>query len=283
MRNADGGLIALVIALVAAVRIGSASWRRMVNRAVVGMRAAARSTPLLSNRFFAEDVARLPLPVRQYFAFALSQGQPVIVAARATSRGAFRLRLEGGWHSFAAVQDYSAMPHAFLWDARIQLVPMLKVEVADRYIKGEGAIDARAVGIIPVVESHGTPELAAGELLRYLAELVMLPTALLPKNGVVWSPVDAATARVTLTDHSTTVSATFFFGSRGEIVRVAADRFRDVDGVPVLTPWVGHFREYRNVQGMMVPMYGQAAWIVNGEVKPYFRGRTLDIEFELAS
>jgi len=283
MRYVDVGLVALVIALVAATRIGSASWRRMVHRIVVDMRTAARATPLLSNRYFAEDIARLPLPVKRYFAFALSQGQPLIVAARATSRGAFRLRLHGAWHSFTAIQDFSALPHAFIWDATIKLAPMLMVDVADRYIKGEGAIDARAVGVIPVVDAQGTPELATGELLRYLAELAMMPTALLPRNGVQWSPVDATSARVTLTDHGTTVSARFFFGTRGEIVRVEADRFRDVDGMPVLTPWIGDFREYRSVQGMMVPMYSQAAWLVDGEVRPYFRGHALGIAFELAS
>jgi hypothetical protein len=133
------------------------------------------------------------------------------------------------------------------------------------------------------VNEHGTPALAAGELLRYLAEAVMMPTALLPSSGAQWSPVDDNSARVTITDRETTVSAVFYFGPRGEIVRVNAQRYRDVGGTAVLTPWVGHFRDYRSVQGMMVPMYGEVAWVVGGGVMSYFRGRTTSITFELAA
>jgi len=119
--------------------------------------------------------------------------------------------------------------------------------------------------------------------MRYLAETVMMPTALLPSSGVQWSPVDDDSARATLTDRDTTVSAVFYFGPRGEIARVNAQRYRDVDGTAVLTPWVGHFRDYRSIQGMMVPMYGEVAWIVRGGIMAYFRGRTTNITFELAA
>jgi hypothetical protein len=75
----------------------------------------------------------------------------------------------------------------------------------------------------------------------------------------------------------------FSFGPRGGIVKVSALRHRDVSGMAVLTPWVGHFREYRSIQGMMVPMYGEVAWIVDDVVMPYFLGRTTKITFELAA
>lgn len=272
----------VAVALVITLRIGSSSWRRMVERVLAAMRVEAHTWPSMATRYVTESVAHLPSPVQRYFAFALSQGQPLIVAARADSQGAFRMQLDGSWHAFTALQQFNAAAPAFIWDASIQIAPLVKVNVADRYLDGVGSIDARAFSVIPVVSEHGTPELAAGELLRYLAELAMIPTALLPRSGVTWSPVDDDKALVTLADRGTTVSVTVHFGARGQIARVSADRHRDIGGTPVLTPWIGYFRNYVSVQGMMVPMYAQAAWVVDGVVKPYFRGRITGIAFEFA-
>ena len=282
--NAIVGIVAGVTAMLAVTSLaGGISWRRLVNRLRSEIDADALVAAPGVGRFYTEQLAQLPRPVQRYFAFALSPAQPMVVAAHAKSHGEFRLRLGGGWHAFTAMQHYSTSPRAFVWDASIHIAPLVTLNVADRYLHGDGAISARAVGVVPVVNVHGTPELAAGELLRYLAETVMMPTALLPSSGALWSAVDDSSARVTLTDRGATVTAIFYFGPRGEIARVSAQRYRDVGGTAVLTPWVGHFRDYRSVQGMMVPMYGEVAWIVGGGVMSYFRGRTTDITFDLAA
>ncbi|MDB4892508.1 MAG: hypothetical protein JWL61_4363 [Gemmatimonadetes bacterium] len=279
------GVVLLGVPIVLAIALvgGELSWRRVVHRLLGRMAADARFAAPSIGRFHTEQLAQLPRPVQRYFAFALSPAQPIVVAAHAKSQGEFRLRLGGGWHAFTAVQHFSTSPRAFVWDAEINVAPLVNVKVADRYLHGEGGINARAVSVVPVVNEHGTPELAAGELLRYLAEAVMMPTALLPSSGVQWSPVDDDSARVTMTDQGTTVSAVFHFGPRGEIDRVSALRYRGVGETAVLTPWVGRFGDYRSAQGMMVPMYAEVAWIVGGGVMSYFRGRTTNIAFELAA
>ena len=43
----------------------------------------------------------------------------------------------------------------------------------------------------------------------------------------------------------------------GRIVRVRAERPREVDGAFVATPWVGSFRDWQDVGGLMVPMEGE--------------------------
>lgn len=283
MRTIGILFVAVAIGLVVTLHIGTITWRRWVNHLLEQMSADSHSRPALTARFFTEQIAELPAPVKKYFAFALSPGQPLVVTAQTTSRGEFRMRPRGRWHSFSATQYYSVAPRAFLWDAAINLAPLVEVQVTDRYQNGEGAIYARAAAVVPVVDEHGTPELASGELLRYLAEAVVMPTALLPSSGVLWTAVDDSTARATLSDRGTTVSAIFHFGLRGEIVRVTAERYRDVNGKAVMTPWVGQFREYKSVQGMMVPMVGEVAWILQGGTISYYRGRTTNITFELAA
>jgi hypothetical protein len=281
MKTVIVSLLAIVAGLCVLERIGTFTWRRSVDRLVARLRAGTRRPG--QGRFFTEELATLPAPVQRYFAFALSPGQRVVVSATTSSQGEFRMRLDGGWHPFTATQFFSVSPRAFVWEADINLAPLVHVNVTDRYLDGEGAINARAAAIVPVADEHGTPELAAGELLRYLAEGVMMPTALLPASGVSWTPIDEHSARATLADGGVTVSADFHFGLRDEIVRVSALRYRLNHGRLELTPWMGYFGEYRSIQGMMVPMEGHVAWILPGGEGSYYRGRTTNIAFELAA
>src|SRR5688500_15892257 len=58
----------------------------------------------------------------------------------------------------------------FVWDARIRVFPGVVVRVCDSFIAGAGSTRASAMGIVPLIHIEGTPEIAAGALLRYLAE-----------------------------------------------------------------------------------------------------------------
>src|SRR5690606_27847609 len=115
------------------------------------------------------------------------------------------------------------------------------------------------------------------------AEAVWFPTALLPGAGVTWEAIDDDSARAILADSGVQVSMTVDFESTGEISRIAALRHRDVDGVPVVTPWEGRFWSYVERAGMMVPQIGEVGWIIAGEWQPYWRGRIVDYDVEYAA
>ena len=100
----------------------------------------------------------------------------------------------------------------------------------------------------------------SGTLVRYLAEAAWIPTAWLPGEGITWTEVDHTTARPTLTDLETTVSVDVQFDEHGEIKRISTMRYRDVNGTMVLTPWIGYFRDYACIYGMMIPMAADVQW-----------------------
>ena len=68
------------------------------------------------------------------------------------------------------------------------------------------------------------------------------------------------------------------FGPFGEIVRVEGERYRDVDGEGVRTPFVGHFRV--QVDGMQIPREGEVEWILPEGRFTYGRGRVERIEYD---
>jgi hypothetical protein len=160
--------------------------------------------------------------------------------------------------------------------------PLVTVRVRDAYVGGKASMLGALFGMIPVVKATDGPELRAGALQRYLAESVWFPTALLPRNGLQWSPLDDTHARATLTDRATTVSLDFEFGPAGEIVSTycaGRQRAAGAGGEYVTLPWGGRYAVYQERGGVRVPLEAEVYWVVSGREQPYYRGRNLAIEY----
>jgi hypothetical protein len=131
---------------------------------------------------------------------------------------------------------------------------------------------------------RGTPEAAQGELMRFFAEAVWYPTALLPSQGVRWEAVDETSAKATMQDGDVRLTLLFRFSDAGLIGSVRAEaRGRVVNGAVIPTPWEGRLWRYELRDGMHVPMEAEVAWVLAEGPKPYWRGRimTLSYEFEI--
>jgi len=261
--------------------LGSARWSRETAREVEQLSFRASVTETHPRRYDRSAIATLPAPVRSYFDFSLTQGQRIIETARIEWEGEFSMRPRR-WSSFTAKQHYRVHPPGFVWDARIRMTSILPVLVRDSYIDHMGSLRAAIGGIVRVADEHGAPELAAGELLRYLGEAVWYPTALLPDAGVTWSGIDHCSATATLTDGETSVSMVAHFAPTGEITSITAMRPRDVKGVAVLTPWVAHLGDYAKRDGMNVPISGTVEWVLPSGRLPYWRGRLVDVHYDFA-
>lgn len=266
-----------------AITARSAAWRRTTARLVAELLelAAARASAPAHDLVSPSD---LPAPVARYVAFALPTDAVRIRTVRIRWRGEFQLRPGSGWRPFTAEQHYTTRPPGFVWDASIRMLPLVPVRVRDAYVAGEGSMLGRAGGLMTVVRQGGTPELAAGALTRWLGEAVWFPTALLPGvmpgDGVRWEPVDDGTARATLTDGATTVSAEFHVAPTGEITGMTAMRYRDVNGTGVPTPFEGRYEDFARRNGVMIPMSAEVAWLLPEGRFPYWRGHPVEIVYD---
>jgi hypothetical protein len=260
--------------------LGSAKWKRQTAQEIERLSPPAGSGQARLAPYDRATIAALPAPVVRYFDFALRQGQRSVASACIEWEGTFSMRPHR-WSAFTATQHYRVQPPGFVWDARVWMTGVLPVLVRDSYADHEGSLKAAIGGVVKVADAHGT-DMAKGELLRYLGEAVWFPTALLPTAGVTWTALDDDSATATLSDGATTVSLDAHFGRSGEIVSVSAMRPRDVRGTAVLTPWVAHLRGYVRRHGMMVPAEGDVEWQLPSGRLPYWRGRIVSAQYELA-
>ena len=285
LRRTAGVVSAGTVAAALAVGVASRRWHEATERETHQMtRRAARPVGAVSF----EALESLPAPVARYFRTVLLDGQPRIRSARLAQTGRFRSRESAdpaaGWQRFTATQVFTVEPPGFVWDARIRMAPLVSVRVRDAYVEGHASMLGALLAVAPVVNESDRRELRAGALQRYLAESVWFPTALLPRDGLAWSPIDDSHARATLSDGETSASLDFEFGPGGEIVGAhTTSRLRAVAGEKGRyqeLPWGGRYRRYEDRGGIRVPVESEVYWVVDGREQPYYRGRNVGVDFD---
>lgn len=228
------------------------------------------------------DLEDVPAPVQRYLAHVLPDGQRRVTGVRIEQSGTFRdADPDSDWRPFTATQHVTTRPPGFVWDASIQVIPWVPVRVLDAYHNERGRLRARLGGVLTVMEPPSSATLDEGELLRYLAEAPLYPTALLPGTGVKWTPIDDRSARATLTDGETTATLTFSFNAEDEVERVVGTRgLMTDDGTTEDRPWIGYWRRYVERDGLRVPTEGEVAWeLPKGEKVSYWRGHVDALEY----
>ena len=228
------------------------------------------------------ELTNLPAPVQRYFRAALKEGQPIIKSARFSHAGTFNMsEAKPSWKPFTSNQEVVVNRPGFVWDARVQMLPTIPVYVHDAYVAGEGALQASVLGLVDVANVRNTPEMAQGELLRFLAETPLYPTSLLPRHDVRWKEIDDKSAQIILTDKDLQVTMTFAFNQSGLIDTVWAAARGRVNGKTFeYMPWQGHFWNYAARDGMMVPLEAEVAWLPPEGPKPYYLSKLTSISFE---
>lgn len=275
-------LVVLTFVITVAILYGTNRWQSDTRELHAKMEAAR--VLITPKSYDPRELEGLPAPVQRYFRAVLKEGQPLVAAVSVEHTGTFNMSETGEqWKPFKSTQRVITQRPGFVWDARIRMAPAMTVHVHDAYVAGEGVLTAKLFGLLTVMKQPSTPELAQGELMRFFAEGAWYPTALLPTQGVVWEAIDDAQASATLSDGTTTVKLVFQFDAQGLISSVRSDgRYREVDGELVATPWQGRCWDYELRDGMLIPLEGEVAWLLQEGPKPYWRGCIQRIEYEYA-
>ena len=178
-----------------------------------------------------------------------------------------RQRPGGRSMRFSAVEDLAVDRIAFSWRARFPL----RIRVFDGYSGGRGKLEARVLGV-PVMRQSGL-DIAAGEALRYLAELPLVPWAMEHNAELEWRELDERSVEVAGRVGGKRRAVTVEFDAAGDVVRVGCDaRPWQVGRAWVPTPWGGEFGDYRVLGGMRIPTRAEVYWELDEGRFVYWRG-----------
>ena len=271
--DAKFGTIANVI-VVAGALLAFGKWRfeRSTDALVHRLDAAPPSAPSGSHP------CELPLPVRRYLERVLPPGAPAIQRVVLEQEGTFNTsESEPAWKPFRATHVATTASPGFVWAADVRFAPGLSGFVHDSYVAHTGMLAPSLAGLLPLGTASDTGgDLARGELLRFLAEAAWYPTLLRDHPSLWWTAIDSTSAEAHLREGGVTVSLVFTFTDDGLIESVRAQsRPRLVEGKVVPTPWVGYWSDYEERGGVLIPLRGEVAWMLDGAPHTYWRGRVV--------
>ena len=277
------GVAALIVVTVLLGATANFRWTRDVNLRLAALEAATLQTR--SQRYDDEELKNLPPVVRRYFSQALNMNQPIVRRLYLEQTGTFNRSntpMVERWEPFTARQRVATKQPGFVWDAAIRVSPGITVRVVDAYVAGVGSFQPSVFGLIDVGGNHGNADIARGELIRYFAESVWYPTALLPSQGVQWRAVDARSAQATLTDGPLTVSLLFAFGADGLVERISStERSALLNDRMVPMHWEVSLSDYQLHSAMQIPHQAEAAWLTPSGRWPYWRGKIEKLDYDM--
>ena len=258
-------LCVLVVAAVGLTAYGERRWAGEVNALQANLEAGRLDgepgANALPTRFNAHELKGLPAPVQRYFRAVLKDGQPVITAVTINIAGSFNMSPTGEqWKPFTSRQRVVTRRPGFLWDAKIAMLPGVTVRVVDSYITGKGLLRATVQGLFTMAEQQGDGDIARGEFMRWFAEVLWYPTALLPSQGVRWEAVDDHAANATMVDGPLSLTLLFRFNDAGLIASFRAEaRGGMVGDKMIMAPWEGIWSNYQMRDGVHLPFTGEVA------------------------
>src|SRR5665647_1179706 len=124
------------------------------------------------------DLEGLPLPVQNWLQYSQVVGRERIVAARTKHDVTMRLKEDKPWMKAQAEQYFRTDEPGFIWAVNIKMAPLLHIAGKDQYIEGRGNMLIKLLSLFTVANASGK-EIDQGTLLRYLSEIMLVPTAAL--------------------------------------------------------------------------------------------------------
>lgn len=218
----------------------------------------------------------LPPEIEAFARRATSSAEPGALVIKQV--GEMRLAPEKAWSPLTAEHTVSTIEPAFVWHARVRLVPLLDAVVVDSYVDGAGRLEARLFGSVRVALAEG-PETDRAELMRYLAELPWAPGAILYNRALVWRRLSSTEFEVSAESTAGPATVRVKLNEEGDITQVDADDRPMQSGKElVLMPWRGTFWNYDDVGGFRLPKTGEVRWLLPEGDFVYWRGEITSAE-----
>ena len=227
--------VATAAAAAIAVRFNALRFGARVGEEIRGVGLGA---PFSGESLRDDSQVALPEPIARYLAKAVAPGRRGIATVQIEHGGTFRPKLDGGWLAIRGRHCARAEPPAFVWWGRVRLGPGLWIDARDRFEGGHGNMLVMMESTLTLADRRG-PAIDQGALLRWLAELVWLPTAF-RNPRITWTASGPRRAEARLRVDPRDVTGTFEFGADDLPAAFRALRYRDLgNGDAALTEFLG--------------------------------------------
>lgn len=269
-----GSLVNLIILGVAVVSIAN---RRFENTYKKDVTKAITAINIEDEVIIEQDLKDLPEIIRKYMRYVGVVGKARIFNMKITFDGEMREK-EKDWFSFRSEQyNFIEAPgRYFFMKANFKGLPTRGYH---SFTNSQARMQIKPLSLFEVVDLK-KPELFPTEMVTFLNDLCLFAPAALIDKRISWQEIDEHSAKAIFRIKDTEVSAVLKFNKKGELTNfISEDRYAiDImEKIPFSTP----VKNYRNINGLNLPTYGEAIWHYPEGEFVYGRFNLVNLEYNL--
>ncbi|MEJ5262891.1 MAG: DUF6544 family protein [Ignavibacterium sp.] len=226
-----------------------------------------------------EKIVNLPPIVQKWLRNSGAVGKEIIHTVRLKQKGQMKMKPgQDKWYDAKAVQYFTVDTPAFIWQVKVDMMPLVYFTGRDMFKDGKGSMLIKILSLINVVNDSNNEKINQGTLQRYLGEITWFPTAAVSPY-IKWEEVDSLTAKATMTYKGTSGSALFYFNDKGDFVKFSAMRYMGTEDNAQLKEWIITFNEYSVYGGIKIPVKGEATWKLDNGDFTWYKLEVYDVEY----
>jgi hypothetical protein len=280
------GLRALAVAVpalgAAAATIAFGAYRGAMKEAGRAWSSVAAGAQPSGEVFDPASVGELPEIARRYFNHAIAAGTSLKSVIELEMEGTFVLGDKNSQQIYSmTARQILRPPSDFVWIPQMKK-GLVRISGSDALVDGEAWSRFWLMGLVPVANAQGSPDIARSAAFRSAMESVWVPPSLLPRNKVLWEQTGPDTARVRLQRTDPEIALDLTLGADGSVREIVGQRWSNANpqGIFKLQPFGGSVTAERTFGGYTIPSrlevgnhYG------TGDYLPFFRAELVNTAF----
>lgn len=206
------------------------------------------------------DIEHLPVPVQKYLIYTKSVGMPVINNIHIRFTGWFKMAPDKPYARFNSEQ-YNFYPNPSRFYYMTMRVKGIGAKGLHVYKNENATMKIKIAGLFTVADASGA-KMNQGETVTVFNDMCLMAPSALAFANVEWETVDSLTVKAIYTNGENRISATLYFNEEGQLINfISNDRFQSADGKEYQSySWSTPVGSYIEVEGRMIPSYGEAIW-----------------------
>lgn len=215
-----------------------------------------KSSKIGKNLLAEKDIGHLPLPVQKYLRYAGVINKEKVNNVKIVFD--VQMREKGkDWFKATSVQYNFFDEPTRLFFMKGKMFGMT-FPGYHRYVEAKATMDIRLFGLFPIVKQSGEIMNKTETVTLFNDMCLMVPATLIDER-IQWEFIDSLTTKAIFTNRGISISAILYFNEMGQLINFTSDdrtAISDMRQYRFSTP----ISEYKNINGINVPTYGEALW-----------------------
>lgn len=268
-----GVFVVLVVISAKVLQAGKKKMIAMVNKEVDSLFYSYQGN---ENKLISmNDLAHLPFQMQEYLKHCKVIGKESLVSVQLNQEAEIKLKRDNEqWSYHETKQYFNAKKPGFIWFAELP-VAFLNFLVRDKLLNGVGEMYITIGGTIELGKETGTEMDNAG-VARFMGECGWFPQCFV-NDYYTWESIDSTSVKAILHFDGFTQEGIFTFNEQNLIEKFQCQRYCSWTNKE--ETYINYFKDYKEMDGVIIPSHGIAAYNINGEVIEYWRGDVIDIEY----